>query len=706
MTSKQTRKFQLPALLSGPLPLISLREQARRGLIDLIDSTRGTKALILDPNMSGSLSLLDASLPELLTEHGVVKLLHLEAKPLDDPVYNASDVKLAELRNVIYIARSTVENAQIIAAQIKTGVLYSKSKKQGVQDFSVFLVPRKTIACTRVFEEEGVMGDMTLNDFSLDMVALEDDVISLELEMAFKDCVADGDSSTLYLMAKALTKLQAMFGLIPRIQGKGPAAIAVRDMCIRMRREAVSMGTGSGQLSLAPLISRAILIDREVDIVTPMMTQTTFEGLVDEVSGIRHGSVLWKQRDKQQPVSSTSESISSKETSRNTIGSTLLNSSDPFYKEFRDLPYHVAVQRLQFYARDARREYAELGSKDLSELKTFVKGLPKVLMLDRLTDIATPVAEEVKQSEFHERLKQEFDIVEGFDTEASVAYLEGLLGRGADIVDVLRMVVLLNECHQGLSKKHFDFLRHDILQSYGHEHLLTLSALERAGFLRVAAAAGKGTFKELRKGLRLTVPEEVNNDSKSNNEGLVAAGSMKDSNPTDVSAIYRGYAPITIRLVEQALQAQSWSALGEVMSLLPGSQFDIVQTVDASNLPVEYPFKGLNVQRPQATVVPTFSSKPQRTAASGTGVDGKMRSSPQSEDALEHAPRQPEVVLVVFIGGVTYSEISALRFVSSQSSENNYRFVVLTTGIVNGRSLIKTFIDPTTGNVASCVGLH
>lgn len=76
-------------------------------------------------------------------------------------------------------------------------------------------------------------------------------------------------------------------------------------------------------------------------------------------------------------------------------GSTMLNSTDPFYKEFRDLPYHIAIQRLQHYARDARREYTELGSKDLSELKSFVKGLPKLMMLDRLSDIATPVAEQV-----------------------------------------------------------------------------------------------------------------------------------------------------------------------------------------------------------------------------------------------------------------------------------------------------------------------
>ena len=46
-------------------------------------------------------------------------------------------------------------------------------------------------------------------------------------------------------------------------------------MCMRMRREALA-GSGAGHADAAPpapLISRAVLIDREVDIVTPMMTQ-------------------------------------------------------------------------------------------------------------------------------------------------------------------------------------------------------------------------------------------------------------------------------------------------------------------------------------------------------------------------------------------------------------------------------------------------
>jgi hypothetical protein len=43
---------------SGPLPLLQ---------------RRGKKALVLDPAVSGPLSLLDTGLADLLTEHGVVK---------------------------------------------------------------------------------------------------------------------------------------------------------------------------------------------------------------------------------------------------------------------------------------------------------------------------------------------------------------------------------------------------------------------------------------------------------------------------------------------------------------------------------------------------------------------------------------------------------------------------------------------------------
>lgn len=102
----------------------------------------------------------------------------------------------------------------------------------------------------------------------------------------------------------------------------------------------------------------------------------------------------------------TGETSAGAQASSAKAGSTPLNSTDPFYKEFRDLPYHVAVQRLQRYARDARREYTDLGNKDLSELKTFVKGLPKLMMLERLSDVATPVAEQVRAGRPDQRCRR------------------------------------------------------------------------------------------------------------------------------------------------------------------------------------------------------------------------------------------------------------------------------------------------------------
>lgn len=51
-----------------------------------------------------------------------------------------------------------------------------------------------------------------------------------------------------------------------------------------MRRE-----MASEEPLIVPEIDRLILIDREADLVTPLCTQLTYEGLVDEVFAIFNG---------------------------------------------------------------------------------------------------------------------------------------------------------------------------------------------------------------------------------------------------------------------------------------------------------------------------------------------------------------------------------------------------------------------------------
>eukprot|EP00775_Hariotina_reticulata_P010895 gene10895-11049_t len=185
------------------------------------------------------------------------------------------------------------------------------------------------------------------------------------------------------------------------------------------------------------------------------------------------------------------------------------------------LPYgakqHQEIQcqphmRLQQYARDARKEYAELGNKDLTGLKTFVKGLPKLLLLDRLSDLAAPVAEVVKE-------QVEQDIIDSFDVEDSIHFIQ---------------------------------------------HLPTLNNLERSGLLKPQGPGTRNNFATVRKALRLIVNDED-----------------QMTNPTDISYLYKGYAPLTIRLVEAALKG-GWGPFAEVLSMLPGAQFDVLQVVEPS----------------------------------------------------------------------------------------------------------------------------
>jgi hypothetical protein len=46
------------------------------------------------------------------------------------------------------------------------------------------------------------------------------------------------------------------------------------------------------------------------------------------------------------------------------------------------------------------------------------------LLLPRLSDIAVPVAEVVKGQSFHDRLRMEMDILEGYDLEEAVRYTQ------------------------------------------------------------------------------------------------------------------------------------------------------------------------------------------------------------------------------------------------------------------------------------------
>lgn len=65
----------LPTFSSSVINLAKIRDDARKALIDLLDSVRGKKVLVLDPKLSGPLGQIVEI--NLLKEHGVEKIYYV-----------------------------------------------------------------------------------------------------------------------------------------------------------------------------------------------------------------------------------------------------------------------------------------------------------------------------------------------------------------------------------------------------------------------------------------------------------------------------------------------------------------------------------------------------------------------------------------------------------------------------------------------------
>jgi hypothetical protein len=123
---------QLPNLDNAPINISALRERAQKDLGAILDSMRGKKVLVLDPQLSGPLALIAQT--SLLKEHAVENLFYVSADPVQ-----------SECKNVVYLVRPQMALMRQIAAHIQ-----QDNQRQLQKNYAVFFMPRRTIVCEKV----------------------------------------------------------------------------------------------------------------------------------------------------------------------------------------------------------------------------------------------------------------------------------------------------------------------------------------------------------------------------------------------------------------------------------------------------------------------------------------------------------------------------------------------------------------------------
>jgi vacuolar protein sorting-associated protein 33A len=639
-------------------------------------------------------------------------------------------------------------------------------------------VPQITAMVSQMLQDAGMVANthVTITSLQLDVFPMESDLFSLEYTSPAVDSLLETPSALIQTTARALAKLQDVTGTIARIQSLGPLGEDVLakllnntvDECILAGRNQDDQATaatpeeetgvvdamdnpqqGSHEDSESTTINSNVsmlLLDRRLDMVTPMVTPLTYEGLLDEVVTIEAGYVHLDEQiihplddydeaeKKKLQQSSTNNNNSSNTKNINnpfeddtalpeeTGAATSLilppnpialgvHAGDTLYAEVRD--QHVEkfgsfLQNQAIALKESHTNFTSKGTKkDLHEIHQFVKQIPvrfsasylwgyaaillKVLQFARpntprhdaifccwlffsifqiftqslrsLTNhihLAELIKSTTEEVEFREQWNTERAMIEG---ETCYDILEDLIFSSYPPYKLLRLWCLQSLTSGGVKANRYDSLRQSFVQVYGYQFLPVLHDLEKLGWIKrrdtLFLDSTRSPFQSIRRNLILIHAE------------------VDTVEPDDVSYVSSGYAPLSVRLVQSSMQG--WNDKKEVLQELftasgsGGRLLDIQQVYPPQDLVTT--LKRQQQQQQQSA----FHKEPlgvyaKKQMAAGSGGGGSRKKKP--------------TLMVVYLGGITYMEIAALRFLSKRDTFP-YHVVIVTTQILNGSKLIQ-----------------
>lgn len=486
-------------------------------------------------------------------------------------------------------------------------------------------------------------------------------------------------------------RLQKSTGLFPRILGKGDNAKRLADLLIRMRSEeevsassATTKSPSTFGLTPSAVVENVVIIDREVDFFTPLMTQLTYEGLIDEVFGVRHNqtevdtSIVGAAPQTQKPQGAAAAAGNS--TQAATKRRIQLDSSDKLYPSLRDCNFAVVGPLLNRTARRLQADYESRHKADqsISDLKTFVAKLPSYQAEQASLKIHTSMAEEIMKTTrseiFGRVLEVQQNFAAGADPTSMNDNLEELIARDIPLSTILRLLSLESCIGGGIRPRELENLKRQIMYAYGHQHLLTFAALEKMGLVTTRQSntgylnpmggvnSGNTDYNSVRKTLKLFVDE------------------VDEQDPTDISYVFSGYAPLSVRLVQCVLQKQMLARLSNPRSSSTpnanGATANVTPTTQALGWKgfedVLARIKGATVDEVQKGSN-SEASQARQTLRGGAGGGCKT-------------------TIVVFLGGVTFAEVAALRFMGEQLGEKK-KIVIVTTGMLSGNAAVEAAME-------------
>ena len=415
-------------------------------------------------------------------------------------------------------------------------------------DFYFIFIPEENYEIINFLTGPGLRNRFTVNSFNLDLIPIDNDLVSMEREGSFRQIYLDNDITPIADFVDSFIKLELCFGKIKHKYIKGEKAKLFCDLLTKKQIET--------NIKTTDEILGMIVLDRKIDFLTPMTTNYTYEGLFDEHFGIKFGNIYAEK-------SLIKVNFSQSEANQKGLYS-LTSESNLFHSKIRCMNYLDAnkfISELEcYYIERAKKKENTKDLKVLEEdihsfndLLTFYKN--PIIINKRI--ISLFINENLKEENMAYRIKESIFLSGAFPNNLKLFY-DDYIADKKDLYKLLNLFIIETLTQGGV--KDYNTLKRDILNVYGYQYIFLFRDLEAIGLLKEKEVLKnflmEKSYQQIIKKLNL----------------ISAETDYIKSKVKDCSYIYQGYCPIILRLIELAVGGK-WNKFKDIISKLPGDTF-------------------------------------------------------------------------------------------------------------------------------------
>lgn len=644
-----------------------------------MDKIDGAKDLVLSKTILVQLDSICGM--QKLRQNAVDKVFRLQADSIK------SDTK-----NRVYVIRPSVDEVRIVANQIEDYLGQDDYQPVDIK-FWIIFVPRLTHYCDLVLEEEGIYEYVSVLDCPLGLIPIEYDVYSLEDDTIFKGLFLNKDITSLSVIVDSITQLQVLSGNIIDIHGQGKCSEIVAkkldevnlkyghvmnkstNSMSQIRRNIDELNFKEHENS-NPSFTDIYLFDRDTDYASVLLSQMNYEGILDESFNICCNKLEFNS------TKSDAEPTS--------VRHTLTSDQDPIFRDIRDNHFSTVFSLVKTKNNELKEKYGRL---NIANLRNFVANELKGIQLERkCLDLHLSACEEIMKErnryDFSDQLKTEESILEGIDMKKCSEYITKMIRHQLHPHVPLRLLSLLSLTQGGLLPHEYLKYQSSYCENYGLFNHATFSNLKKLGLITEMDLS----LNALTSGL-LNYNSNGFTSSKSNNRLSSFTGAM--SSFTEKASGKVAAVVSTSVLPRRGILSQ----LIKKFQLVPDigdSRYNFRDPKDPA-----FVFTGTYIPLVCQLVDKCVLNSGKKENSSIINPDAmKLLPGPyfkrkqafldnlQAKVVMDESKNQYErSLLVYFIGGVTYAEITALRFIAKQKK---IKIAIATTSIINGNKLVSS----------------